>query len=549
MITRLTIKNYALIQDITANFESGFTVITGETGSGKSILLDALSLALGKRADLNSVKNKGLKCVVEAEFSIEGHGLQPVFESLDIDYEEPTILRREILPSGKSRAFINDSPTTLQTLEELSYHLLDIHTQHQSIQWEEGFMFSLVDVPAALDKVITDYQKKFSAYSDLQRKWEALAIAKKEIAKQSDYHRFLLDELQDAQLVPGELEQLETELETLQNVESIQEKLSEIIQLSDAESIGITTTLREVQQRLNRLKDQSSLFNSLFERMQSVVIEYEDIYHEIENFSQQIEAQPERLETINQRLQWIHRLQTKHTAQTVEDLLAIQKSLEQQVYDADEIDQKMEQMQSDLQNLEGDLQQMAQALHNQRMKIAPQVAQQAEDLLASLGLPNARIQILVQPGTDYTPYGTDKLQILFSANKGSEPGELKNIASGGELSRVVLVFKYILAQYMRLPSIIFDEIDTGVSGETAQKMAEMFLQMSQKMQVFCITHLPQVAAKGHHHIKVYKQDVEEVTQTQITFLNHEQRLEELASMLGGEKKSASAWAHARELLN
>lgn len=549
MITRLTIKNYALIQDITANFESGFTVITGETGSGKSILLDALSLALGKRADLNSVKNKGLKCVVEAEFSIEGHGLQPVFESLDIDYEEPTILRREILPSGKSRAFINDSPTTLQTLEELSYHLLDIHTQHQSIQWEEGFMFSLVDVPAALDKVITDYQKKFSAYSDLQRKWEALAIAKKEIAKQSDYHRFLLVELQDAQLVPGELEQLETELETLQNVESIQEKLSEIIQLSDAESIGITTTLREVQQRLNRLQDQSSLFKSLFERIQSVVIEYEDIYREIENFSQQIEAQPERLETINQRLQWIHRLQTKHAAQTVEDLLAIQKSLEKQVYDADEIDQKMEQMQSDLQNLEGDLQQMAQALHNQRMKIAPQVAQQAEDLLASLGLPNARIQILVQPGTDYTPYGTDKLQILFSANKGSEPGELKNIASGGELSRVVLVFKYILAQYTRLPSIIFDEIDTGVSGETAQKMAEMFLQMSQKMQVFCITHLPQVAAKGHHHIKVYKQDVEEVTQTQITFLNHEQRLEELASMLGGEKKSASAWAHARELLN
>lgn len=549
MITRLTIKNYALIQDITANFESGFTVITGETGSGKSILLDALSLALGKRADLNSVKNKGLKCVVEAEFSIEGHGLQPVFESLDIDYEEPTILRREILPSGKSRAFINDSPTTLQTLEELSYHLLDIHTQHQSIQWEEGFMFSLVDVPAALDKVITDYQKKFSAYSDLQRKWEALAIAKKEIAKQSDYHRFLLVELQDAQLVPGELEQLETELETLQNVESIQEKLSEIIQLSDAESIGITTTLREVQQRLNRLQDQSSLFKSLFERIQSVVIEYEDIYREIENFSQQIEAQPERLETINQRLQWIHRLQTKHAAQTVEDLLAIQKSLEKQVYDADEIDQKMEQMQSDLQNLEGDLQQMAQALHNQRMKIAPQVAQQAEDLLASLGLPNARIQILVQPGTDYTPYGTDKLQILFSANKGSEPGELKNIASGGELSRVVLVFKYILAQYTRLPSIIFDEIDTGVSGETAQKMTEMFLQMSQKMQVFCITHLPQVAAKGHHHIKVYKQDVEEVTQTQITFLNHEQRLEELASMLGGEKKSASAWAHARELLN
>lgn len=549
MITRLTIKNYALIQDITANFESGFTVITGETGSGKSILLDALSLALGKRADLNSVKNKGLKCVVEAEFSIEGHGLQPVFESLDIDYEEPTILRREILPSGKSRAFINDSPTTLQTLEELSYHLLDIHTQHQSIQWEEGFMFSLVDVPAALDKVITDYQKKFSAYSDLQRKWEALAIAKKEIAKQSDYHRFLLDELQDAQLVPGELEQLETELETLQNVESIQEKLSEIIQLSDAESIGITTTLREVQQRLNRLKDQSSLFNSLFERMQSVVIEYEDIYHEIENFSQQIEAQPDCLEAVNQRLQLIHHLLTKHSVAMVEDLLTLQKSLEQQVYDADEIDQKMEQMQSDLQNLEGDLQQMAQALHNQRMKIAPQVAQQAEDLLASLGLPNARIQILVQPGTDYTPYGTDKLQILFSANKGSEPGELKNIASGGELSRVVLVFKYILAQYTRLPSIIFDEIDTGVSGETAQKMAEMFLQMSQKMQVFCITHLPQVAAKGHHHIKVYKLDVEEVTQTQITFLNHEQRLEELASMLGGEKKSASAWAHARELLN
>lgn len=549
MITRLTIKNYALIQDITATFESGFTVITGETGSGKSILLDALFLALGKRADLNSVKNKGLKCVVEAEFSIAQYGLQPVFESLKIDYEEPTILRREILPSGKSRAFINDSPTTLQTLEELSDHLLDIHTQHQSIQWEDGFLFSLVDVPAALHDLVADYQNNFSNYNALQKQFEGLVATKNDLTKQSDYHRFLLDELIETQLVSGEVEQLETELETLQNVESIQEKLAEIIQLSDAESIGITTTLREVQQRLHRLQDQSSLFKSFFERIQSVVIEYEDIYREIENFSHQIEANPNRLEAINQRLQLIYQLQTKHSVQTVEDLLALQKSLEQQLYDAEEIDLKIEQMQRELGDLKSKLQQAAQSLHSQRKKVAPQIANQAVTLLASLGLPNARLQILVYPGTEFTKNGTDRLQILFSANKGSKPGDLKNIASGGELSRVVLVFKYILAQYTRLPSIIFDEIDTGVSGETAQKMAEMFLQMSQKMQVFCITHLPQVAAKGHHHVKVYKQDIEEVTQTQLTFLNREQRIEELVSMLGGEKKSAAALAHAKELLN
>lgn len=549
MISRLSIKNYALIEDITAVFDTGFTVITGETGAGKSILLDALSLVLGKRADLNSVKNKAVKCVVEAEFLLKGYHLQPVFEALETDYEDHTIIRREILPSGKSRAFINDSPVTLNTLEELSKHLIDIHTQHQTVLVTDGFLYSLLDIPAGNRELLTQYQWGLEKYNQLQKELDKLLEKRGTLTKESDYNSFLLSELEEASLHSGEQELLESEFETLNNVESIQEKLAEIITLSSSEEIGIIHRLREVRQLLNKLKEQSSVFENIFERVQSTLIEYEDIYNEIENFALNIEANPERLEQVGSRLQLIYQLQKKHTVGTINELLEIKRQLEEKVYDAADLETKIENISAAINTQEVELRKMADELHTRRKNIFAEIKKLTEHGLVQLGMPNARIELELTSKEEFNKNGSDRLRFLFTANKGSVPGELRATASGGEMSRVMLAFKNILSQYTQLPTIIFDEIDTGVSGDIADKMGDILKQMSRKMQVFSITHLPQIAAKGNTHIKVYKEDIDETTQTKITFLSQNDRIIELAKMLGGDKKSESAVAHAKALLN
>ena len=550
MITKLTIKNYALIEDITISFNQGLTVITGETGAGKSILLDAISLILGKRADLSSVKDTSKKCIIEAEFNTAAYALQTIFQEADIDYEEHTIIRREILPSGKSRAFINDSPVTLQVLDTIGKHLIDIHNQHQTLSVAtEDFQFQLIDYLGNNISLVKNYQKELLLYKELKRKLEELNLAKVDAQKELDYNTFLLNELVEANLKSGEQETLEAEYETLSNVEIIQEKLSEINILSTTEQIGIIHSLREVQQKLNKLKEHSSLFESLFERIKSVLIEFEDIQDTLNDFSEKIDADPQRLSEINDKLQLVHKLLTKHQAISVEELLEIQKTLNIKVSQTIEMDETISKLQSAILSKESELKTHTAQIHNNRKQIIPSLTSQLEDLSSQLGLPNAKFKIELTDTKNFNKNGTDNLQFLFTANKGVAFGEIKKIASGGEMGRIMLAFKNILAKYTNLPTIIFDEIDTGVSGEIANQMGKIMQKMSAKMQVLSITHLPQIAAKGTTHLKVYKEDINEVTQTRLVLLNTDQRIVELAQMLGGEKKSASALAHAKELLN
>ncbi len=550
MITQLTIKNYALIEDIKVDFKEGLTIITGETGAGKSILLGAMALLLGKRADLSSVKDTSKKCVIEAEFSIASYPLKALFEKEDLDYENNTIIRREILPSGKSRAFVNDSPVNLNVLTVLGERLIDIHNQHQTLEIStEEFQFAILDALAATGDLLAAYASGLKDYRSLQKELEKLSSSKAEAQKELEYNLFLLQELSDANLKVEEQEELEEEFETLNNVETIQESLSEISAKLDAEEIGVLAVLKESNSKLSKLKVVSSSFQTLCERLQSVVIETDDIYAEIAKLKDIIEANPSRLYEVENRLQLIYKLQKKHQFSTIQELLEFQGELQEKLERTTNLEAKMAQLEKEKAALKNEITELGAEIHHKREAIIPSLTEKLEGILAELGLPNARFKIEVNNTGEFTSNGIDKLVFLFTANKGTQFGELKKVASGGEMSRIMLAVKSILANYTQLPTIIFDEIDTGVSGEIANKIAEIMQKMSAHMQLLSITHLPQIAAKGKHHFKVYKQDIDEVTYTQLKQLNHEERIEELAQMLGGEKKSASAIAHAKELLN
>ncbi len=550
MITQLTIKNYALIEDIKVNFEEGLTIITGETGAGKSILLSAMALLLGKRADLSSVKDTTKKCVIEAEFSIDTYKLQEIFEAEDLDYEKHTIIRREILPSGKSRAFVNDSPVNLSALTILGERLIDIHNQHQTLEVSsEAFQFEILDALAKTNPLLTSFSSNHKKYQHLQKEITKLLSNKVEAQKELEYNLFLLHELKDANLKTDEQEALEEEFETLNNVETIQETLSEITQMLDADQIGVLNVLKETNNKLNKLKEVSSTFQNFFERLQSLQIELDDVYAEIAKMTENLEANPLRLNEIENRLQLIYKLQKKHQSATIQELVEIQNELETKVEKTTNLELKITQLENEKAIIKTEMEAIGATVHTKRMEVLPTLIKEMQNILFQLGLPNARFKIELQKTEEFSRNGMDVLQFLFTANKGTNFGELKKVASGGEMSRIMLAVKSILANYSQLPTIIFDEIDTGVSGEIANKIAEIMKKMSNKMQVLSITHLPQIAAKGKHHFKVYKQDIEEVTYTQLKLLTQEERVQELAQMLGGEKKSASALAHAKELLN
>ncbi|NCT18483.1 MAG: DNA repair protein RecN [Flavobacteriaceae bacterium CG2_30_34_30] len=550
MITQLTIKNYALIEDIKVNFEEGLTIITGETGAGKSILLGAMALLLGKRADLSSVKDTTKKCVIEAEFAIDSYQLQDLFKAEDLDYEKHTIIRREILPSGKSRAFVNDSPVNLSALTILGERLIDIHNQHQTQEVSsEEFQFAILDALANTSHLLLSFTTNYKKYQNLQKEIAKLLDNKEKAQKELDYNMFLLQELKEANLKPDEQEALEEEFETLNNVESIQETLSEITQMLDADQIGVLHVLKESNQKLNKLKEVSSTFQSFWERVQSVQIELDDIYAEITKMAETLEANPTRLQEIENRLQLIYKLQKKHQCTSIQELVALQNELETKVEKTTNLELQITQLENEKILLKAEIEAIGTAIHNKRMEVIPTLIDELENILFQLGLPNARFKIELQKTEEFSSNGMDALQFLFTANKGTNFGELKKVASGGEMSRIMLAVKSILANYSHLPTIIFDEIDTGVSGEIANKIAQIMKKMSTKMQVLSITHLPQIAAKGKHHFKVYKLDIEEVTYTKLKLLTQEERVQELAQMLGGKKKSASAIAHAKELLN
>lgn len=550
MLTTLSIKNYALIDSLQVDFNSGLTIITGETGAGKSILLGGLSLILGKRADLSSVKNPSEKCIIEATFDIANYNLKTLFKAEDLDYEPQTIIRREILPSGKSRAFINDTPVNLDSLQALGERLLDIHSQHQTLQLtNDDFQFQVIDALAENGNLLQDYTFQLNKFKSLKTEFKKLQNQKIEAAKELDYNLFLLKELEEANLIDGELESLEEEYETLNNIEEISERLAASNELFSSQEIGVMVHLTEAKNQLSKLASFSTSYKSVYDRVTSSLIELDDIFAAIEELQESLEADPNRLNIVNLKLQVLHNLMQKHTASDVAELIQIRDALIEKVSITENLDNVIAQKESELSLIENTLNGLALKISKNRLQSIPGLIKQLEELLAILGMPNARFNVELLPSDTFLNNGKDDLKFLFSANKGGQFNELKKAASGGELSRIMLAIKSILTNYTQLPTIMFDEIDTGVSGEISNKMASIMQQMSKTMQVFTITHLPQIAAKGDTHFKVFKEDVEDVTQTQLKRLNQDERIVEIAQMLGGINMSDSAIEHAKQLLN
>ena len=550
MLTSLSIKNYALIDSLHVDFNDGLSIITGETGAGKSILLGGLSLILGKRADLSSLKDASKKCIIEAVFNISNYNLKSLFETEDFDYENQTIIRREILPSGKSRAFVNDSPVNLASLQLLGERLIDIHSQHQTLQLTSNeFQFQVIDALAKNEEALQEYKVELKAYKTLQRELKELLDFQAEAIKEHDYNSFLLNELVETNLVAGELESLEGEYETLNNVEGIKENLAEGYQLLSDEQIGVISSLSSLKHVFQKLSSFSTKYEELYNRVNGSLIEMDDLYSEVHNLQENLEVDPKRLEEVDSKLKMLHNLMQKHMASNISELITIRNQLEDKVSVTENLDANIQKKQDKILSKEKTLNTVSKGIHKKRIQIIPKLKSQLETILVSLGMPNAQFKIDVITNNTFYSNGKDALSFLFSANKGGRFNELKKAASGGELSRIMLAIKSILGKYIQLPTIMFDEIDTGVSGEISNKMGDIMLQMSKTMQVFSITHLPQIAAKGHAHFKVYKEDVDNITQTNLIQLNHDERIEEIAQMLGGKEMSTSAIAHAKELLN
>ena len=550
MLSSISIKNYALINELHIDFSSGLSIITGETGAGKSILLGALGLVLGNRAELSTLKNTTKKCVVEAVVGIDKYNLEDFFETEDIDYEPNTILRREILPSGKSRAFVNDTPVTLSVLTLLRAKLIDVHSQHQTLQVsDQQFQFQLLDAVANNESKLASYERGLSSYTLEKKRLEEIQLAQREATLQYDYNAHLYNELLEAKLIEDEQELLEEKLEKINNVEEIKQNLSEALQLATDDTIGIQNLLYSLEQKLAKISMYSKEYQELSYRISSVKIELVDIIGEIETANESVDFNPSEADQLNDRLQLIYNLQKKHYVNSISELLSIQSTLSEKVSRVENSEQLLAEQEAIVEEIANKLDIIALKISDARNKIIPKLSKQLENVLADLGMPHARFQIQNTLSENYYKNGKDVLQFLFSANKGGQYGELKKVASGGELSRVMLAIKKILSENSQLPTIIFDEIDSGVSGEISNKMAHIMSQMSQKMQVITITHLPQIAAKGNQHYKVFKEEVNNITTTNLKQLSEDERIVEIAEMLSGKNISDSALIHARELLN
>ena len=550
MITSLSIENFALIEKLDVDFSNGFSIITGETGAGKSILLGALGLVLGKRADLSSLKNTTEKCIVEANFSIGKYNLKPFFELNDLEFEKETIIRREILPSGKSRAFINDTPVNLQQLQDLSFYLIDVHSQHQTMELsEEDFQFKILDSIANNQELLAEFQSFLKKYRTSKTTLESKKSNFSAILKEKDYNAFLFQELESANLKKVELEELELQYQSLSNVELIKENFEMLLSIANEESFGVLKNLKEFKNILQKNSNFSNEYQTLYQRTNSVLIEFDDIIKELNRESELVFNDPEKLEMLNQKLQLIYSLQKKHQVLTVQELIAIQTELENKVVSVAALEAEISALEITIKDLEVHLDSIALAISQSRRAAIPNLTEKLVVILNQLGMPNVRFKIEIQLSSNYQNNGKDIIQFLFSANKGTDFGLMKKVASGGEMSRIMLAVKSILSQYSKLPTIIFDEIDTGVSGEIANKMGEIMREMSETMQVFAITHLPQIAAKGTYHFKVFKTVMEENTVSELKLLNIKERISEIAEMLSGKDISDSAVNHAKALLN
>jgi DNA repair protein RecN (Recombination protein N) len=550
LLTQLSIHNYALINHLSIDFSSGLSIITGETGAGKSILLGALGLVLGNRADLSSLKDTSKKCIVEAKVAVSNYNLKEFFEEVELDYEDITILRREILPSGKSRAFVNDTPVTLTVLNELKSKLIDVHSQHQTMRLSDtSFQFTVLDALAKNTAKVGSYKRGVNQLNKLQKEQESLEKTQKEINLQYEYNLHLFNELEQAKLQVDEQEVHEEKLEKLNNIEDIKLNLSEALEISSNEQIGIQNLLHTLENRLSRIASYSKEYQEISERITSVKIEIDDIVGELETANENVEFNPNEAEEINDRLQVIYNLQKKHAVNSIRELLQVFEYLSDKVGQVENAGSIISKKKKEIAEVSEKLDAIALKISDARKSVIPNLKDELQNLLLDLGMENARFSIKIIDTKNYFSNGKDELEFLFSANKGGNFGELKKVASGGELSRIMLAVKKVLSENTQLPTIIFDEIDTGVSGEVSNKIAAIMQEMGKHMQVIAITHLPQIAAKGISHYKVYKEEINSVTTTNLKQLTTEERIVEIAEMLSGKDISASALTHAKELLN
>ena len=550
MLRSLYIQNYALIEKLDITFERGFSVITGETGAGKSIILGAIGLLLGQRADVKAIRPGASKCVIEAQFDISAYGMQTFFEENDLEYDAECILRRDVYASGKSRAFINDTPVSLAQMKELGEQLIDIHSQHQNLLLNtEGFQLNVLDLLAHDEADLQIYQTLYKDWRQAERDLEKLKAEAEKNREDEDYLRFQLEQLEEAQLVPGEQDELEREAEMLAHAEDIKAGLYEAGQTLNADEGGMLGLLRDCQSSMSNLREVYAPAGELAERLDSVYIELKDIAREIEGREETIEFNPERLNTVNERLNLLYALEQKHRVGTVDELLALQESYASKLAGITSSDEDIERLQARCANLFKQVETQAGVLTEARKRAAQEVERQMASRLIPLGMPNVRFQVEIGARKEPGIHGMDTVNFLFSANKNGTLQNISSVASGGEIARVMLSVKAMVAGAVKLPTIVFDEIDTGVSGEIADRMADIMQEMGDNdRQVISITHLPQIAARGRVHYKVYKQDNEKETNSHIRRLADEERVEEIAHMLSGATLTEAALNNARALL-
>jgi len=548
MLKNLLIRNYALIQQLEMQPSPTLNMVTGETGAGKSIMIGALGLLLGKRADTKVLFRDDEKCVVEGIFDIKEYSIKDFFEFNDLDYHQECIIRREISPSGKSRAFVNDLPVTINILSELGSYLMDVHSQHDTLLLgNNNFQIQVIDAFSNGDSMLELYKKHFAAYRNAQKALNKLLSEANELKKEVDYQNFLYDELEKANLKAGESKGMTAELSVLENAEEIKIKLNHLIELIHQSEFSVNQNLSQANSTVKQLASLSPKFISLGERIESCLIEINDIGLELEREESLVEHDPAKIESLKERVDLIYSLQQKHRVENEEELIAIKDDLAGKLEKVLNLDDEIKQLQSNLKQATSDLMEAGNKLSKNRTSNFPNFSRQLQTLLSELGMPDSRIEIqhkTVEP----TANGLDDITILFSANKGITPQSLKSVASGGEFSRLMFCIKFIIADKTALPTIIFDEVDTGISGEIAIKMGQMMKKMARNHQVVTITHLPQIAAQGDRHYFVYKENLDHKAISKIRPLNNQERIDEIAKMIGGESPSKIAFENAKELL-
>lgn len=550
MLTRLAVTNYALINKLTVDFATGLNTVTGETGAGKSVILGALGLILGNRAELSVLRDKEQKCVVEGTFEVGSYNLESFFTENDLDFDKSTILRREILPSGKSRAFVNDTPVTLNILRELSLQLIDIHSQHQNLELgNRKFQLELVDTVSGSSQILSEYSQLYSRYLSLQKELKEMILNQEKEKTDLDYWQFQYEQLYEANLMATEQEELENELEQLTHAEEIKSAFLAVQQLLDDERFSVVQNLKESSRRLEAIQQYVAGVPELAQRLQSCMLEVRDILDETGGLEEKTGYNPSRIEIVNDRLNLIYSLQQKHHVATVAELIDLKETFARKIDQVTGYDAAIKALQAELQALHVELAAKALQLTGARMKSFPVIEKAVISDLVQLGMSKSRLEVLHEKLDDFTPSGCDSVSFLFSANANVMPADISKIASGGEMSRLMLAIKNLLRTSKALPTVVFDEIDSGISGEIALRMGAMLKTFSSSVQIINITHLPQIAARGDAHFKVYKYEHDGHTFTDVIRLNENERVEELAKMVGGENLTDTTLRTARELLN